>query len=164
MPIVFSCSCGRPLRAKEEMAGKKTKCPHCGAIQTIPTSAAKATAAVTSHPDALPVEDLAWPGTDPGSSVPGGTTLDIAQTGGLNPPSSTEPVRPSELPKPSDGTPQYKVLSQKDHSASGKLNFLRLEEVLNEHAKHGWVVKSSFVIDVPGHAGHHDELVLILER
>src|SRR3954466_12751033 len=34
--ITFGCRCGAPLKAKAETAGKRTKCPHCGAIITIP--------------------------------------------------------------------------------------------------------------------------------
>lgn len=36
MPISFACGCGKQLRAKDELAGKKTKCPECGSILTIP--------------------------------------------------------------------------------------------------------------------------------
>jgi RsiW-degrading membrane proteinase PrsW (M82 family) len=36
MAISFVCSCGKPLRAKDELAGKKTKCPHCSSIVEIP--------------------------------------------------------------------------------------------------------------------------------
>jgi RsiW-degrading membrane proteinase PrsW (M82 family) len=39
MSIAFVCACGKSLRAKDDFAGKKTKCPHCGAIQTIPAQA-----------------------------------------------------------------------------------------------------------------------------
>jgi DNA-directed RNA polymerase subunit RPC12/RpoP len=30
MPILVSCPCGKQLRAKDEMAGKRVKCPGCG--------------------------------------------------------------------------------------------------------------------------------------
>lgn len=37
MPISFTCgSCGRNLKTPESMAGKKGKCPHCGAVMEIP--------------------------------------------------------------------------------------------------------------------------------
>jgi hypothetical protein len=32
MPIDFSCSCGKKLRVKDEHAGRKFKCPDCGAL------------------------------------------------------------------------------------------------------------------------------------
>lgn len=36
MAISFACSCGKALRAKDEAAGKRAKCPQCGAIVNIP--------------------------------------------------------------------------------------------------------------------------------
>ena len=44
MPIEVSCGCGKRLRAKDELAGKRAKCPGCGTILQIPQPA-------------LPVED-----------------------------------------------------------------------------------------------------------
>jgi hypothetical protein len=35
MPIVVSCECGRTLRAKDEAAGRKVRCPACGAIVAV---------------------------------------------------------------------------------------------------------------------------------
>ncbi|HUT93142.1 MAG TPA: DUF975 family protein [Thermoguttaceae bacterium] len=38
MPVEFRCTqCNRLLRTQDETAGKKAKCPECGAILTIPT-------------------------------------------------------------------------------------------------------------------------------
>ena len=53
MSIAFNCSCGRGLRANPELAGKKTKCPGCGNILTIPASEESATA--TAPPPAANV-------------------------------------------------------------------------------------------------------------
>lgn len=36
MPIEFSCMCGRKLRVKDEHAGRKFKCPGCGAATQAP--------------------------------------------------------------------------------------------------------------------------------
>ncbi len=36
MPIPFACPCGRAFRVKDEYAGKKTKCPACAAVLTVP--------------------------------------------------------------------------------------------------------------------------------
>jgi hypothetical protein len=36
MPIQFMCSCGRKLQAREEHAGRRVKCPACGAETTVP--------------------------------------------------------------------------------------------------------------------------------
>lgn len=38
MPITLGCpSCGKRFRAKDESAGKRVKCPHCGAPVSVPT-------------------------------------------------------------------------------------------------------------------------------
>lgn len=34
--ISFACSCGKRYRVKSEHAGRKTKCPSCGAMMTVP--------------------------------------------------------------------------------------------------------------------------------
>ena len=36
MPIEVSCGCGKRLRAKDELAGKRAKCPRCGKVLQIP--------------------------------------------------------------------------------------------------------------------------------
>lgn len=36
MPIKVSCQCGKQLLVKDEYAGKRVKCPNCGAILSIP--------------------------------------------------------------------------------------------------------------------------------
>jgi hypothetical protein len=39
MPITFTCTnpqCGKKLSAKEELAGKRLRCPCCGTVQEVP--------------------------------------------------------------------------------------------------------------------------------
>src|SRR5258708_15358577 len=60
MSIAFKCtSCGRGLRANPEMVGKRTKCPGCATILTIPGAEAPAAApkpaASKTSPAAAPV-------------------------------------------------------------------------------------------------------------
>lgn len=38
MPIQINCDCGTTLRAKEEHAGKRLKCPNCESIVSVPLS------------------------------------------------------------------------------------------------------------------------------
>ena len=45
MAITFVCVCGKSLHAKDELAGKKTRCPGCGSVLTIPA------------PEPAPVDD-----------------------------------------------------------------------------------------------------------
>ena len=48
MSIAFNCSCGRTLRANPELVGKKTKCPGCGNVLTIPAAGESAPATATA--------------------------------------------------------------------------------------------------------------------
>lgn len=36
MPIDLSCDCGRALRVKDELAGKRIRCPECKSILAVP--------------------------------------------------------------------------------------------------------------------------------
>jgi RsiW-degrading membrane proteinase PrsW (M82 family) len=36
MAIKFVCGCGRALRTRDDLAGKKARCPQCGSVLTIP--------------------------------------------------------------------------------------------------------------------------------
>ncbi|MBM3999295.1 MAG: hypothetical protein FJ297_07110 [Planctomycetes bacterium] len=38
MPITIACRCGQKLNVKDELAGKRVKCPKCGAALSIPGS------------------------------------------------------------------------------------------------------------------------------
>jgi hypothetical protein len=40
MPIAFSCSCGKKLKARDEFAGRKIKCPACQKLLGIPSPVA----------------------------------------------------------------------------------------------------------------------------
>jgi hypothetical protein len=40
VPIAFHCSgCNNPLRVPDELAGRKGKCPRCGALMIVYTTA-----------------------------------------------------------------------------------------------------------------------------
>ncbi len=36
MPLAISCDCGRSLRLKEELAGRRVRCPACQGVLTVP--------------------------------------------------------------------------------------------------------------------------------
>src|SRR5437762_140097 len=40
MPIVLTCDCGRRLRIKDELAGRKVRCPQCSGILLVAMPAA----------------------------------------------------------------------------------------------------------------------------
>jgi uncharacterized protein YxjI len=42
MPILLSCECGKKLRTRDELAGKKIKCPGCGTKLRVPAAEAPA--------------------------------------------------------------------------------------------------------------------------
>lgn len=42
MPIVFNCTCGKKLQAKEELAGKRLKCPGCHKVVSVPAQTVSA--------------------------------------------------------------------------------------------------------------------------
>lgn len=53
--ITVACACGKKFRTSDANAGKRTKCPGCGAVLLIPkpTAAAAAPAEVEADPDSL---------------------------------------------------------------------------------------------------------------
>lgn len=56
MPITTSCSCGRKLNLKDELAGKTVKCPQCGAALKVPDGKSTATAVATPPPRSAPAD------------------------------------------------------------------------------------------------------------
>jgi Protein of unknown function (DUF1583) len=47
-PLSFSCACGKSLKAKAELVGKKVKCSQCGQPVLVPQTAADGTSRVSS--------------------------------------------------------------------------------------------------------------------
>ncbi|HLA86345.1 MAG TPA: hypothetical protein VJL29_16285 [Thermoguttaceae bacterium] len=66
MTIRFACSCGRQWAVGKEYAGKKTKCPDCGAGLTVPNGSPAAAAAP------LPAEVAQPSASGPSASAPRG--------------------------------------------------------------------------------------------
>ena len=65
MAITVTCQCGKTLKAKDESAGKRAKCPGCGAILTIQADADTFDLAPETIPTAqtaAPAAPLAAPG------------------------------------------------------------------------------------------------------
>jgi hypothetical protein len=53
--LVFPCSgCGKKLKVRSDLAGKKVKCPHCGCVERAPADAARASEGVVLSPDGAP--------------------------------------------------------------------------------------------------------------
>jgi hypothetical protein len=64
MAISFSCPCGKKLNVKDELAGKRGKCPACGELLTIPQPAKPA-----QEWSLAPLEDELKPVTPPTKSA-----------------------------------------------------------------------------------------------
>src|SRR3982751_4574556 len=65
--IPFACSqCGQQLRAPDELAGKKVRCPQCGGVTSLPGFASASKGAITS-PDPLAPPPRQTP--DPGPTA-----------------------------------------------------------------------------------------------
>ncbi len=41
MPIALACPCGKNLNVKEELSGKRVKCPGCGGVLAVPAAPAE---------------------------------------------------------------------------------------------------------------------------
>jgi hypothetical protein len=176
MAIVFHCACGHLLKARPEFVGKKTKCPHCGEVQEIPGSSDRkmTRAAVGAGADptsGMPGDDLVLApislddGPTPAIGL-GGSTDSMATVATMPPPSTEAPtaVVPSVDHIDHDADRQYKVLTHKDMGIASRFDPVKLEETLNRLARRGWAVKSAITMNLPGHGGNHDELIVILER
>jgi hypothetical protein len=159
MTIVFQCTCGRPLRASDEYVGKKTKCPGCGQILIIPAEDPKTSAAPAADDpfvvnlDSSATDSVRLNQADPSRSSGAVIKLDTGY----------ENVTASDIARTQDGSRQYHVLGQKDLGFT-KFNAAKLEEALNTYARQGWSLNTAQVMNIPGHGGNHDELIVILER
>src|ERR1700691_3265369 len=91
--IVFACaSCQKKLSVKDELAGKRAKCPSCGESTTVPTpsenlvTAAPETAKRSPIPDSKPAVDAehTLPPKGPTSDVIPARTLPSGEAQSVN--------------------------------------------------------------------------------
>jgi hypothetical protein len=166
MAIDFECPCGKKLKSKDEFAGKRTKCPQCGAGLTVPQPAhvvaAEAAAAAAKAQANGPEHDSPL-------------ALDMSESSVKIEPISTQPteafIAPRISPEASpivdeakiDGR-QYKVLMSKDMGFVAKFDAVKLEESLNTWARQGWCLRSAFMMTHQTHSGTHNDILVIMER
>jgi MoxR-like ATPase len=103
--IEFTCrGCGRQLRVRAELAGRRAKCPQCGDVQDIPAAAPAGSPAPTLLPSL----------TAPAGVAPPPTLQPVAPSGASWPAPATTPPRPPEtLPTPTAPAPPARLgLSQ----------------------------------------------------
>jgi hypothetical protein len=74
MPMSATCRCGKRLRVKDELAGKRVKCPACGAVLPTPKSPA---AKVVTLPKAPSTAASAAP-EEPASHAAANQSADVA--------------------------------------------------------------------------------------
>lgn len=166
MALVFQCTCGRPLRAPDDAAGKRTKCPHCGKVVPIPGNPASGESKLGTTDSQIPATrehdplslDLDWEALG-GSKLPRSGIINVEPTASSFSMPAMAPAEEAET----EG--RYKVLTLKDQGFTGKFSASKLEEQLNHAARKGWSVKTAVSLTIPGgHGASHDELIVILER
>ena len=54
MPIEIACDCGRPLKLRDELAGKVIRCPACAGTLQVPLPAEEVVEEVAAGPPPLP--------------------------------------------------------------------------------------------------------------
>ncbi len=167
MSILFDCKCGKPLKVKEEFAGKKIKCPYCGVLMTAPVAtpavavAAAKEVAVAGGPSlhdegAISIED---------GPLDHGIRIEMSGTGSGENFAPTAAASVGAAAEPMDeSNKRYKVVTTKELGFVSKFDSSKLEDALNQYAAKGWSVRTSMRITVQAHGGAHDELVFILER
>ena len=64
MAISFACDCGKAFQVKDELAGRRARCPACGRILTVPPAAPAAATYDLAEPVAPPSPPIARPSTD----------------------------------------------------------------------------------------------------
>lgn len=75
MPILLACACGKKMKARDELAGKKVKCPGCGAAVAVPLPEEEAEpeiAAVEAAPERRPDPAQAVREKEPARAAKGG--------------------------------------------------------------------------------------------
>src|SRR5438876_7203 len=51
MPIAFQCGCGKQLRVRDDLAGKKARCPSCGTVLAVPSPREESTRITRKRPE-----------------------------------------------------------------------------------------------------------------
>jgi hypothetical protein len=114
MAISFECSCGKQFTVKEEFAGKRTKCPACGAALTVPASSSSAEDEAFRLLQASDESDVSDEPSRPSRPDRGGEV----QPGRPEPPPSSPtpltPPRSAPKPPPVKRGPSYQPREEAD--------------------------------------------------
>src|SRR5262249_50183393 len=143
------------------LIGARIKCRKCGVSFMVSPPAAKAHAAVaTAHspegPQGIEVEGLeasTWAlSNDTGVALKVEATADPYPSADPNSAFVAAGASPAE-------TREYKLLTSRDKCFDGKFDLARLEEVLNQHSRQGWVAKSMMVPHFKAFTGAMEEVI-----
>jgi hypothetical protein len=95
MPIQVACSCGKKFAAKDELAGKRVKCPTCGGAIAIPAPAAQAPPVSAPQQPADPLFGSDPFGADPlGGGAASGGGFDLGNLSGFDSAPAAGPLGP----------------------------------------------------------------------
>jgi Domain of unknown function (DUF4177) len=179
MPYVTCPTCGERGKITSNLIGVRIKCRKCGVSFLVSPPAGKtpvgagvaaagAAAAHTGPSAAVEAHGIEVEGLDASSwALPTETAVKIAAEDptaaaaavGVPLESSASFAAVSAHP---GAAREYKVLSSRDKIFDGKFDLARLEEVLNQLARQGWVVKSMAVPHFKGYTGAQEEVVTVL--
>lgn len=167
--ISFDCECGKPLKARPEAAGKKTRCPHCGVFVQIPLESVVRVAApaAAGGPGSakIAIDDDFVPTHVPQARVTAPPSTAGSRSAEIPMVSAVAPVQEAEVREvvgEADGA--YKVLTSKSMGFVAKFDPVRFEETLNQWERKGWQMATAFAMTLPSHTGAHDELIVILKK
>jgi hypothetical protein len=164
MAIDFECPCGKKLKSKDEYAGKRTKCPLCGAGLLVPQPAALVAAAA-----AAAVNRAANANLEPEAPL----AIDMTESSVKIEPISSAAIEtvavlpvasPGAEPEDNGDSLRYKVLTSKDMGFFAKFDSGKLEDTLNQWSKQGWRVRSMLTITHASHSGVVNDLLVLLEK
>jgi hypothetical protein len=165
MPTVICPSCGEKGKIPPNLIGARIKCRICGVSFNVAPDPIRArdpqtqTSAATPASEGIAVEGLdesAW--TVSNESV---VTLEADVAPDPGPPPAI--FRGVESPVISAAEiRQYKILTSKDKVFEGKFDVQRLEDVINDHARRGWTVKSMSAPHLKGYGGVVEEVIVVL--
>jgi hypothetical protein len=176
MPFVACPSCGERGKIPETMVGARIKCRKCGSSFNVAPSAAKAAATAgaavaaqgaTERLEAPAhgivvegLDDSAW--TAKGDQQAGLRKEDSEGEGGTG---ERGEVAGAFEAHGSSEFKEYKIICSRDKIFEGKFDLTRLEEVINDFARQGWVVRAMTNPHLKGFGeGTKEEIVVLLER
>ncbi len=143
MSIHVQCSCGKQINAREDLAGKRVRCPFCDKVLQVPIPSME-----TSDFAVQPLPSDYELNVDVSMQQESGPVAKVGRS------KSTD-----SHPK---GSRQYKVLTRQDQWFAGTFHPDDLEAALNAYALQGWQLHSVFPVRTPNVEA--DEVVVVLER